>query len=101
VQFALRTAFLSLLLVGSTAASPQSEPSKLFETVQALDMQLFDAANHCDYEKLTAMVDENLEFYHDLNGLMLGRQAILDAIRHNTCGVVIRELVPGTLQVYP
>jgi len=28
-------------------------------------MQLFDAANHCDYEKLTAMVDENLEFYHD------------------------------------
>jgi hypothetical protein len=32
---------------------------------------LFDAANHCDYEKLTAMVDENLEFYHDKGGLML------------------------------
>jgi hypothetical protein len=52
VRFALRTAFLSLLLLGSTAAFPQSEPSKLFETMQALDTQLFDAANHCDYEKL-------------------------------------------------
>ena len=32
---------------------------------------------------------------------MLGRQAFLDAIKNNTCGVMIRELVPGTLQVYP
>jgi Domain of unknown function (DUF4440) len=101
VRFALRTAFLSLLLLGSTTAFPQSEPSRLFETMQALDTQLFDAANHCDYEKLTAMVDENLEFYHDQGGLMLGRQAFLDAIRHNTCGMMIRDLVPGTLQVYP
>ena len=79
MRFALRTAFLSLLLLGSATAFPQSEPSKLFETMQALDTQLFDAANHCDYEKLTAMVDENLEFYHDQGGLMLGRQAFLDA----------------------
>jgi hypothetical protein len=41
-------AFLSLLLVGSNTAFPQSELSKLFETMQALDTQLFDAANHCD-----------------------------------------------------
>ena len=63
MRFALRPAFLSLLLLGSPTAFAQSEPSKLFETMQALDTQLFDAANHCDYEKLTAMVDENLEFY--------------------------------------
>ena len=102
MRFVLPMAFLSLLLLGgATPAFPQGEPSTLFETMQTLDTQLFDAANHCDYEKLAAMVDENLEFYHDQSGLMLGRQAFLDAIKHNTCGVMIRELVPGTLQVYP
>src|SRR4051794_2479424 len=93
---------LLLLIVfsGSITVFPQNGPSKLFETMQALDMQLFEAANHCDYGKLTTMVDENLEFYHDQGGLTLSRQAFLDAIKNNTCGVMIRELVPGTLQVY-
>lgn len=101
MRFLLSTAFLSLLMLVSPTAFPQDEPSTLFDTMQALDTELFDAANHCDYQKLTAMVDMNLEFYHDRNGLMLGRQAFLDAIKNNTCGVMIRELVPGTLQVYP
>src|SRR5436853_7513999 len=93
-----------LLLIpfsGSIIAFAQNGPSKLFETMRALDAQLFEAANHCDYEKLIAMVDENLEFYHDQGGLTLGRQAFLDSIKNNTCGVMIRELVPATLEVYP
>jgi hypothetical protein len=81
--------------------SVRSERAKLFETMQALDTRLFEAANHCDYEKLTAMVDETLEFYHDQGGLMLGRQVFLGSIKNNTCGMMIREFVPRTLQVYP
>jgi Domain of unknown function (DUF4440) len=92
---------LLILFSGSITAFAQTEQSKLFETMQALDTQLFEAANHCDYEKLTAMVDENLEFYHDQGGLMLGRKAFLETIKNNTCGTMIRELVSGTLQVYP
>jgi Domain of unknown function (DUF4440) len=97
---ATRVLFLTLF-TGSISAFAQSKEFKLFETMQQLDTQLFEAANHCDYEKLTAMVDENLEFYHDQGGLMLGRQAFLASIKNNTCGVMIRELVPTTLQVYP
>ena len=92
---------LLILLSGYITAFAQNGQSKLFETMQALDTQLFDAANHCDYEKLTAMVDESLEFYHDQGGLTLGKQLFLDSIKNNTCGMMIRELVPGTLQVYP
>ena len=92
---------LLVLFSGSITAFAQNGQSKLFETMQALDTQLFEAANHCDYEKLTAMVDESLEFYHDQGGLTLGRQAFLESIKNNTCGMMIRELVPGTLQVYP
>jgi hypothetical protein len=101
MRLVLPMSFLSLLLLGSTTALTQTGQSKLFETMQSLDSQLFEAANHCDYEKLTALVDENLEFYHDQGGLMLGRPAFLDAIKNNTCGVMIRELVPTTFQVYP
>jgi hypothetical protein len=101
MQLLLPKSLLSLLLLGSGIAFAQSGQFKLFETMQKLDTQLFEAANHCDYEKLTAMVDEHLEFYHDQGGLMLGRQAFLDSIKNNTCGVMIRELVSATLEVYP
>jgi Domain of unknown function (DUF4440) len=101
MQLVRSTPLFFLLLLVAVAAFAQNEQPALHETMQSLDTQLFEAANHCDYEKLTALVDENLEFYHDLGGLALGRQTFLDAVKTNTCGVMIRELVPGTLEVYP
>ena len=79
----------------------QTAPDQLFKTVQSLDTQLFDAYNHCDLTTLGSLVSENLEFYHDKTGLAVGRQVFLDAIKNNICGKVTRELVPGTLEVYP
>jgi hypothetical protein len=73
----------------------------LLETVRGLDTQFFDAANRCDIPRLSSMVDDKLEFYHDLGGLMEGKQAFLDAVQKNTCGVMFRELVPETFEVYP
>ena len=73
----------------------------LYNTVAGLDKALFDAYNHCDLATLGSMVTEDLEFYHDQTGLSVGRQTFLDAIRANICGKVHRELVPGTLEVYP
>ena len=35
--------------------------------------------------------------FGDQGGLMLGRQAFLESIKNNTCSVMIRELVPGSL----
>jgi ketosteroid isomerase-like protein len=73
----------------------------LFETIQSLDTQLFDAYNHCDLTTISSLVADDLEFYHDKTGLARGRQALLEGIRNNICGKVTRELVAGTLQVYP
>ena len=81
MQFLRAKPLVLILLAGSITAFAQRGEYKLFETMRALDAQLFDAANRCDYEKLTAMVDENLEFYHDQGGLMLGRQAFLATFR--------------------
>lgn len=83
----------------SIQSSAQSGP--LFNTVQTLDTQLFDAYNHCDLPTLAAMVSDDLEFYHDQTGLSVGKAPFIAAIKQNICGKVERTLVPGSLEVYP
>ncbi len=78
---------------------PPSDP--LYKTVAGLDTELFDAYNNCQLDKLASLVAKDLEFYHDKTGLAVGRQTFIDAIKNNICGKVHRELVPGTLEIYP
>jgi hypothetical protein len=86
-----------------TPGAPDDALSKttLFETIKAQDAALFQAYNTCDLKTLGAMVTEDLEFYHDLTGLAVGRQVFVDAIKNNICGKVTRELVASSLEVYP
>lgn len=100
------TSMLLAVLMTAFAAEAQTanstkEKGPLFQTLSELDTRLFSAANACDLDKLAAMVDDNLEFYHDKGGLMIGKQTFLDSVKNNTCGVMIRELVPGSLEVFP
>ena len=100
----LRLAALAVFAATSNAQSTQQglpPTDDLYKTVAGLDSALFDAYNHCNLEKLGAMVTEDLEFYHDKTGLAVGRQPFVDAIKTNICGKVHRELVPGSLEIYP
>jgi hypothetical protein len=99
-----------LLIGGSVWASEQQgvpaldaikSDQELTQVITALDKRLFDAYNTCDIDKLGTMVVDDLEFYHDKTGLAVGKQVFLDAIKANICGKVTRELVPGSLEVYP
>jgi Domain of unknown function (DUF4440) len=73
----------------------------LFQTISALDKQLFDAVDRCDMATVASFWAEDVEFYHDKDGLTVGREKIVTSIKNNLCGKVKRELVPGTLEVYP
>jgi len=75
--------------------------AELTRAISALDTQLFDAYNNCDIDKLGSLVTDDLEFYHDKTGLAVGKQPFLVAIKNNICGKVRRELVKGSLEVYP
>jgi hypothetical protein len=105
----LRAGLLSLAMLAlpavfapaQTKPGANSEPDDLFKTVQALDTELFTAYNNCDLDKLGSMVADDLEFYHDQTGLSTGKDVFLAAIKNNICGKVHRELVPGSLEVYP
>lgn len=85
------------------AEPPQTalSPEQLVRTLTSLDAALFDAYNSCDLEKFSALFAEDVEFYHDQGGLTTGRQSLLDSMKKNICGKVRRELVPGTLKVFP
>jgi uncharacterized protein DUF4440 len=102
----LSLVLVSGALVPARAQGVQSLDSiktqeELTRTITALDKQLFDAYNTCDIEKLGTLVTDDLEFYHDKTGLAVGKQVFLDAIKKNICGKVTRELVQGSLEVYP
>jgi len=100
LQAFLLTALLATLLARvQVQAAPAPDP--LFQTIQSLDAKLFDAYNHCDLEKFGSLLADDLEFYHDKGGLSTGRQAVVEGVKNNICGKVTRELVPGTLEVYP
>lgn len=98
----LRYVMCGLFCAAATAgAQTQATNDPLFETIQRLDTELFTAYNKCDLPKLGAMVSDDLEFYHDKTGLSVGKKVFLEAVEKNICGKVHRELVQGTLEVYP
>lgn len=76
-------------------------PDALTRTITELDTTLFQAVNTCDLPKLATFWADDAEFLHDQAAPTFGGQAIVDSIHKNLCGVIRRELVPGTLEVYP
>jgi ketosteroid isomerase-like protein len=100
----LQAVLLAVLLAAPLShlhAQTAAAPEALFQTIQSLDTQLFDAYNRCDLDKVGSLLADDLEFYHDKTGLSRGRAALVEGVKNNICGKVTRELVPGTLEVYP
>jgi ketosteroid isomerase-like protein len=83
------------------AAQVPAGQTDLFKAIKAEDAALFGAVNTCDIKTLSGMVTDDLEFYHDLNGLAVGRTVFLESVKNNLCNKVTRELVEGSLEVHP
>jgi hypothetical protein len=80
---------------------PSGAREELYRTIAALDSALFDAYNRCDLEKFAGFFAKDVEFYHDEGGLLRSRRKLVESVKKNICGKVRRELVTGTLEVYP
>jgi hypothetical protein len=79
--------------------TPESKP--LHDTIVQMDSLLFDAYNTCKIDVFGSMVSEDVEFYHDRGGLSTSKPQLVEAIRNNICGKVNRELLKGSIEVYP
>ncbi len=70
--------------------------------VSSLDNRLFDAVNHCDIPKVRSFWARWAPNSCTTAAAPLyGREAIVSSIEKNLCGKVQRELVPGSMEVYP
>jgi hypothetical protein len=104
-------ALLLMVLVSTRFVAAHGQAVQAFDTMKSqeeltravttLDAQLFDAYNTCNLEKFNTFFIEDVEFYHDKTGLTVGRKALTESIKNNICGKTTRELVAGTLEVYP
>jgi len=77
------------------------EPRELYDAIVHMDSIYFDAYNNCKLEKMASLTSDSLEFYHDRDGLMTSKTAFIEAIKNNICGKVTRELMQGSIEVYP
>jgi hypothetical protein len=94
------------LAIGQTTPSEafqayKPDNQKLYDTIVYLDSVFFNAYNTCNMELQADFYADDIEFYHDQGGLMTSKQELLDAIKKNICGKVTRELVKGSIEVYP
>jgi hypothetical protein len=94
---------IALCTVPADAQALESIKSQeeLTKVVTSLDAALFDSYNRCDLEKNATFFADDVEFYHDQGGVTLGKEKLIESIKKNICGKVTRELVAGSLQVYP
>jgi hypothetical protein len=77
----------------------------LFSTVAALDAAVFDSFNSCgapeQLDRHASYFAPDVEFYHDTGGVTWTRQDMLANTQKYACGNFRRELVPGSLKVFP
>lgn len=91
-----------------TAGPAQSR--EMFDAIARMDRAVFDASfTTCDPERLSQLVADDFEFYHDKEGLTStsGEQFVREFAQHcerlkqGTDFRARRELVPDSMAVYP
>ena len=75
----------------------------LYDTIVRLDSMFFSAYNSCEanLDKYASFYSDSIEFYHDKAGVNRSKAEIVEATKKNICGKVTRQLVKGSIEVYP
>ncbi|AKC87186.1 nuclear transport factor 2 family protein [Pseudoxanthomonas suwonensis] len=106
IPIGLLLATLALAAAPSSADETAEDANAgLRATIARLDHDVFDAFNRCadpaELDRHAGYFDPAVEFYHDTGGVTWSREAMLENTRRYACGNFTREVVPGSLRVYP
>lgn len=98
--------FTSLAIALMTnSAIAQSTPQDWESEVKKFDNGYWQAYNDCNIEKLAQLNTDDLEFYHDLGGVMIGKAKFVAAMKNNICASpdrkVRREAIAESIRIYP
>ena len=93
------------LLLAPCAVFGQVTNDNLEASVRQFDDEYWKAFNACEVQKQTRMNAQDIEFYHDVGGVMRGRASFAETTAKNICGRkdwrLRRAEVPGTVKFYP
>jgi hypothetical protein len=73
----------------------------LHDSLVLMDSIFFDAYNKCKVSVFEDVLSEDIEFYHDRGGLSTSKAGLIESLKKNICGKVTRELLQGSIEVYP
>lgn len=79
------------------------DDKNLYDTIVKLDSIFFGYYNNCSttLNEYAQFYADSIEFYHDQGGQMTNKQLLVDKTKENICGKITRELVKGSIEVYP
>ncbi len=102
VIFALMIVSCSCCCLAQVDESHQVHTENLTETIKTMDDVVFDAFNNRDVKKFKTLFTEDLEFYHDKDGLVSYPQLMesLQSLASENSDLK-RELLSESLEVYP
>jgi len=101
------TAVVMILAAGvfpqTVRAQFKPDDPALYDTIMHMDSVFFGAYNTCTIhlQEYSDIYADSLEFYHDKGGLSTSKHDVVAATKRNICGKVTRELVPGSVEIYP
>jgi len=91
-----------LLLNTSKAQTSSDSTTKL---VLQKDSLFWTAYNNCHIDNMMQFVTDDVEFYHDKNGVLVGKDNFRNAFQTNLCGNkdfrLRREPMKGSVNVFP
>ena len=102
-SFFLFVILMAVINTGKAQSKPDSLTGQaLYKEISHMDSVLFNAFNTRDIDRLKTLFTENLEFYHDKGGLTNYDHTIgsLETTAKSN-NQLRRELVKGSLEVYP
>ena len=77
------------------------ESKALYDSIVRMDSTWEDSYNNCRMDVQEQIISDDLEFYHDRGGVMTSKKLLIEALKNNICGKVTRELLKGSIEVYP
>ncbi len=104
------TAFLFIILLLFTAISNSQNQNKSKQELEAIityhDSIFWKGFNTCNLKILKNYVSDDLEFYHDKDGLTKGAETFLKISEKNLCSSknnwrLRREAIQGSIKIYP
>jgi len=103
--FILATIMFLLFRICVNAQTSPNPGGGLYAELAKMDSVVFANVYTCNTAKNETFFTDDIEFYHDKGGVTKTKRALVDQLKENFCGEgktkLRRELIAGSMQVYP